>query len=411
MDLNGVETDRLQRPGRRRHHHGQRPDRHRRRRRSTSTSRPPAARRRRPGRHGHRQRHQRRRRDHRRRQQRRGHGDRVSPPTVNDHRRRAPTIASSSMAWAAMTSSTASGLGTAMQLTADGGDGDDVLIGSAGNDTLLGGAGDDVLIGGPGQDILDGGPGNNILIQSLTAAPPAASAALLGQFMASSFVPAGGPQGGTPVADPAANQPPLLAQPHALIAIESWRTPMSPDPAPAGRSGARGPRDVAASQGCRRRSRSDQASSGNGQDWRTGNAPVRQGPGAQGASLPNRLVAARQDALAGHRVPARRRVPGPCQGHRGQGPGPVAADVPACPDDPGRIPRGLGRRPDPDGPAGRPVGHHPPLRHHLVPGRDPQISAPPRRGAGSRRSSSSSSPWSRRCSSRSSSTRCWCTAP
>jgi len=60
----------------------------------------------------------------------------------------------------------ASGLAAgAIQLTADGGDGNDVLIGSAGNDTLLGGAGNDVLIGGPGQDILDGGPGNNILIQ------------------------------------------------------------------------------------------------------------------------------------------------------------------------------------------------------------------------------------------------------
>ena len=60
----------------------------------------------------------------------------------------------------------ASGLAAgAIQLTADGGYGNDVLIGSAGNDTLLGGAGDDVLIGGPGQDILDGGPGNNILIQ------------------------------------------------------------------------------------------------------------------------------------------------------------------------------------------------------------------------------------------------------
>ena len=35
-----------------------------------------------------------------------------------------------------------------MLLTANGGDGDDVLIGSAGNDTLNGGAGDDVLIGG-----------------------------------------------------------------------------------------------------------------------------------------------------------------------------------------------------------------------------------------------------------------------
>jgi Ca2+-binding RTX toxin-like protein len=53
----------------------------------------------------------------------------------------------------------------AIQLTADGGDGDDVLIGGDGNDTLLGAAGDDVLIGGPGSDILDGGPGGNIVIQ------------------------------------------------------------------------------------------------------------------------------------------------------------------------------------------------------------------------------------------------------
>jgi Ca2+-binding RTX toxin-like protein len=50
-------------------------------------------------------------------------------------------------------------------LTANGGDGNDILIGGAGNDTLTGGAGDDVLIGGPGQDVLDGGPGDNILIQ------------------------------------------------------------------------------------------------------------------------------------------------------------------------------------------------------------------------------------------------------
>jgi Ca2+-binding RTX toxin-like protein len=52
-----------------------------------------------------------------------------------------------------------------LQLTEDGGDGADILIGSAGNDTLLGGDGDDVLMGGPGIDVLDGGPGNNILIQ------------------------------------------------------------------------------------------------------------------------------------------------------------------------------------------------------------------------------------------------------
>jgi Ca2+-binding RTX toxin-like protein len=49
-------------------------------------------------------------------------------------------------------------------LTLDGGDGDDVLIGSVGDDTLLGGAGDDILIGGPGNDTIDGGTGNNIII-------------------------------------------------------------------------------------------------------------------------------------------------------------------------------------------------------------------------------------------------------
>jgi Ca2+-binding RTX toxin-like protein len=56
-------------------------------------------------------------------------------------------------------------LAGAIRFKADGGDGDDVLIGGAGDDTLFGGTGDDVLIGGPGQDILDGGPGNNIVIQ------------------------------------------------------------------------------------------------------------------------------------------------------------------------------------------------------------------------------------------------------
>jgi Ca2+-binding RTX toxin-like protein len=48
---------------------------------------------------------------------------------------------------------------------ADGGDGNDVLIGGAGDDTLLGGIGDDVLTGGPGVDVLDGGPGNNLITQ------------------------------------------------------------------------------------------------------------------------------------------------------------------------------------------------------------------------------------------------------
>jgi Ca2+-binding RTX toxin-like protein len=62
----------------------------------------------------------------------------------------------------------ASGLAAgSIQLTSDGGEGADILIGGDGNDTLLGGPGDDVLIGGPGLDILDGGDGDDIEIQSL----------------------------------------------------------------------------------------------------------------------------------------------------------------------------------------------------------------------------------------------------
>jgi Ca2+-binding RTX toxin-like protein len=60
----------------------------------------------------------------------------------------------------------ASGLSAdAIQLTASGGAGNDVLIGGAGSDTLIGGDGNDILIGGAGLDVLDGGPGDNIVIQ------------------------------------------------------------------------------------------------------------------------------------------------------------------------------------------------------------------------------------------------------
>jgi Ca2+-binding RTX toxin-like protein len=60
----------------------------------------------------------------------------------------------------------ASGLAaTGILLTADGGAGNDVLVGGDRADTLSGGDGDDVLIGGDGQDILDGGPGDNVVIQ------------------------------------------------------------------------------------------------------------------------------------------------------------------------------------------------------------------------------------------------------
>jgi Ca2+-binding RTX toxin-like protein len=51
-----------------------------------------------------------------------------------------------------------------IQFTADGGDGNDILIGGASSHTLLGGAGDDILIGGTGPHVLDGGTGNDTLI-------------------------------------------------------------------------------------------------------------------------------------------------------------------------------------------------------------------------------------------------------
>jgi Ca2+-binding RTX toxin-like protein len=61
---------------------------------------------------------------------------------------------------------TATGLAAGVvTFSADGGAGNDVLVGSAGDDTLHGGDGDDIVNGGPGADVLDGGSGNNVLIQ------------------------------------------------------------------------------------------------------------------------------------------------------------------------------------------------------------------------------------------------------
>jgi Ca2+-binding RTX toxin-like protein len=60
----------------------------------------------------------------------------------------------------------ASGLAAgAIQLTVNGGDDDDILIGGDGNDVLNGNGGDDVLIGGPGIDVLDGGGEGDVVIQ------------------------------------------------------------------------------------------------------------------------------------------------------------------------------------------------------------------------------------------------------
>ena len=108
-----------------------------------------------------------------------------------------------------------------VSLTADGGAGDDILLGGAGNDTLSGGPGDDVLLGGGGQDVLDGGPGDNVVIQSLVSnvaaggSLPASGAALLGQFMASSFVPTGAGFEHMPLGSSSPDQHPMLTPPHA----------------------------------------------------------------------------------------------------------------------------------------------------------------------------------------------------
>lgn len=56
-------------------------------------------------------------------------------------------------------------LADGIQLTLDGGLGDDSLTGSEGDDLITGGEGDDILIGGAGMDVLDGGPGDNTIIQ------------------------------------------------------------------------------------------------------------------------------------------------------------------------------------------------------------------------------------------------------
>ena len=105
----------------------------------------------------------------------------------------------------------ASGL-SGIQLTADGGDGDDVLIGSPGNDTLIGGAGDDVLIGGGGLDILDGGSGDNVLINSLIAHSATADAVSL--LMESAFATTADPHARLSPTDLHASLASLLTHPH-----------------------------------------------------------------------------------------------------------------------------------------------------------------------------------------------------
>ena len=114
--------------------------------------------------------------------------------------------------------------------------------------------------------------------------------------------------------------------------------------------------------------------------------------------------------LPGDRGAARRRLPAARQGRRRQGAGAVAVVAPAHHDDAGRIRGGVGWSPGADDApcgAGRSLA---PVRHHLVPRRHSQIPAAARRGARRLVLPAGCSRWSRRCSSRSSSTRCWCIA-
>jgi Ca2+-binding RTX toxin-like protein len=83
-----------------------------------------------------------------------------------------------------------------ISLTANGGEGNDILIGSPGNDVLTGGSGDDILIGGGGLDVLDGGTGNNILIPSFAMAH-----SVLSPLMGSSFAATAPSHGVSPLAE------------------------------------------------------------------------------------------------------------------------------------------------------------------------------------------------------------------
>lgn len=49
-------------------------------------------------------------------------------------------------------------------INANGGNRNDLILGTAGNDNLSGGPGNDCIVGGDGDDILNGGQGNDILL-------------------------------------------------------------------------------------------------------------------------------------------------------------------------------------------------------------------------------------------------------
>lgn len=115
---------------------------------------------------------------------------------------------------------TASGVSSTLLITENGGEGNDVLIGSLGNDSLHGENGDDILLGGGGQDVLDGGPGDNVVLQSAMVTFPDGGGvplggALLRQAMAANLVATGSASAATPTPDQQTIQGLALATPHA----------------------------------------------------------------------------------------------------------------------------------------------------------------------------------------------------
>ncbi len=86
-----------------------------------------------------------------------------------------------------------------------GEEGDDRLEGEAGDDILCGGLGDDLILGGPGCNKIDGGPGKNRVFDEglcLPCPPPAPV-----------------PATKCPTAVPPGQQPPVLAAPKAVKAV------------------------------------------------------------------------------------------------------------------------------------------------------------------------------------------------
>ena len=188
-----------------------------------------------------------------------------------------------------------------MQLTANGGDGDDILIGGAGNDMLNGEAGDDVLIGMAGRTSSTADPATTSFSPGLPPPRSRVPRCSVSSWHRASSRPA-----------MAKAECRLRSSPRTSSRCSRSRTPDATSPlenfnehrnqsCETDRSRPRSTCDVAASPGRCRRCRTDPASAGHRQDRHTGDAPVRQGSRTQGARLSNRLVAPRPYAAAGHR--------------------------------------------------------------------------------------------------------------